>query len=141
MLMISGTKDPMMPYEGGKVAGKGGKVIGAEQTMALWQQLEHCTSANWTTPTDQKNDGTSLSILKLEGCNGNLELDKVSGAGHRWYGAGGSFILADKMFGQSSTNINVTSKIISFWDLDTSKPAQPSTKSHPLLDRLRSKKN
>jgi len=80
ILMINGTGDRTVPYEGGFIGGVGREVISVPKTFKLWRQYDHCDS-------EAKVDyRTSLKISRYTHCRDGSEvmLVSVKHGGHRW---------------------------------------------------------
>jgi polyhydroxybutyrate depolymerase len=91
MLAINGTADPLVPYGGGHVDGRGsgGDVISAPSAASLWRGLDGCPGAAVTSGLpDRAHDGTSVTIQSWSGCAAGaaVELYTVEGGGHTWPG-------------------------------------------------------
>ncbi len=81
--IVAGTKDPLVPYDGGGVGffGGRGQVLSAPATAALWAGYNGCsTEASLTKLTDV------IEVTTYAGCNAPVELYTVIGGTHDWYG-------------------------------------------------------
>lgn len=92
MLIINGTKDPLVPWAGGPIAGNptGGIVVSVDQTIELWKRLNRCNDkAPKERPLADKDpaDGTRTTELVWQGCKADLRLFRVEEGGHHWHGA------------------------------------------------------
>lgn len=91
VLMINGTVDPLMPYQGSFVArGRRGEVVCVSETIELWRKHNGCVSrANLEQLADNNpNDNTQVEISRYSGCRGGSEIMLVSikGGGRSWSG-------------------------------------------------------
>lgn len=84
VMAIHGTADPVVPFGGGPMVGRGGPsdIVGAPALAERWSTLDHCPGA----PVEDPNG------FQATGCAGGTEVVFVSidGAGHTWP-AGGAF--------------------------------------------------
>jgi polyhydroxybutyrate depolymerase len=85
VLAFHGTADRVVPYDGGLVASIGAvdgvSVPPAEEAMAAWADQNGCPD-----PVIEVV-GSDVSWLHWEGCDADVELYRVEGAGHVWPGA------------------------------------------------------
>lgn len=93
MLIIQGTKDPGIPYEGRKVPDpklNRGRVLGADDTVQMWVEHNGCRKEPATEhlpDTDPKDGCTVTRFTWSKGRNGTeVVLYKIDGGGHRWPG-------------------------------------------------------
>ena len=115
VMYIQGTKDPLVPYEGGAVkSSSGGDVYGHSEVLKLWAGVDHCdNSPVITNVPDNKGDGTS--IIKEEYTNPSNSVKVVgytiTNGGHTW--PGGTQYLPKFLIGPVSHNLNACEVI---WD-------------------------
>lgn len=88
LIYFHGTADPIVPFEGGKVAGspKGSvtaRVASANQNMADWANHNSCNP----TPTVNDLGDTARTIWSDCKNNANVDYYQVNGGGHTWPGA------------------------------------------------------
>jgi polyhydroxybutyrate depolymerase len=93
VLIIQGTKDPTLPYEGGKVPDQKlnrGRVLGADNTAKMWVEHNGCRKepAKEELPDKDPKDGCMVTRFTWsKGRNGTeVVLYKIDGGGHRWPG-------------------------------------------------------
>ncbi len=86
VLGIQGTEDATFPWDGG---GTGtAAVLGASETIDLWADINNCPdTAEVSHPTDNFDDGTTLSVWRYRPCDGDTEsiLIGVDGGVHGWW--------------------------------------------------------
>lgn len=91
MLIINGTKDPLVPWEGGPIAGNpnGGIVVSVDETIALWKKLNRCGDRpkSRQLPDQDPSDGTRTTEYIWD-CADKVELRllRVEEGGHYWHG-------------------------------------------------------
>ena len=110
VLMINGTEDPIVPWEGGVVQfdeQKLGKVLSPERTFDFWMRHNGCTDVELSMiPDFVPSDGTRIERRKAVGCRADtkVELFAVRGAGHTW--PSGWQYLPESMVGTISKDID-----------------------------------
>jgi polyhydroxybutyrate depolymerase len=122
VLIINGTEDPLVPYNGGDVSFlslKRGKVISVEDTVKFWVTQDGCPVAPQMEQLPHLNpaDTTSTTIEKYTGCRDGTEviLYKVNGGGHTW--PGGLQYLSENFIGKTSRDFSATETIWQFFKL------------------------
>jgi polyhydroxybutyrate depolymerase len=89
VLAFQGTADPLMPYFGGGVARRRGRVLSAERSIAFWATTSGCAAAPVTTDEpDRVTDGTRVRRTVYGACREGrvVELYTIEGGGHTWPG-------------------------------------------------------
>ena len=85
MLIIHGTNDPVVGYNGHSMAFGMTLGIGVDAIMDYWQNANVCTGvSSIDTLPDLKNDGLRF-IRYTYNCGTDLQLLKVVGGTHKWY--------------------------------------------------------
>ena len=122
VLIINGTEDPVVPFNGGDVSFlslKTGKVISVADTVKFWVSKDGCPAAPETEqlPHLNPNDSTSTIVERYTDCRDGTEvvLYKVNGGGHTW--PGGQQYMSEKLIGQTSRDFNATETIWQFFKL------------------------
>lgn len=93
VLMMVGTDDPLMPFEGGTVAYNRGEVLSAAQTAAFWRGINGCTdTAARTDLPDLADDGVRVMLDQYEDCTSGAPVwwYTLEGGGHGWPGTRGA---------------------------------------------------
>lgn len=106
VLVINGTDDPIVPYEGGQVVVLGqerGEVLGTEAYMQFLAGLNGCDSSPTITDLpDSEDDGTTVKIYDYTNCpSSKLQLYRIEGGGHTW--PGGIELLGEGLVGKTSS--------------------------------------
>jgi polyhydroxybutyrate depolymerase len=90
ILMIHGTSDGTVPYNGGAGTGtftKSNTFLSVPQALADWAARNKCSSGPTTTPvTPLVNDGKTVDKLAYAGCSAPTLLYRVNGGSHSWPG-------------------------------------------------------
>ena len=123
VLILHGTNDPMVPFDGGEVDyHDNGRIIGTEEAARRWVQCDHLTAqpTSGVLPDTDKNDGCTVSWKRWTGQKRGAEvvLFTIHGGGHTW--ASGPQFLPVALIGHVCRDIDATDVI---WDF---------FKKHPL---------
>ncbi|MGE4012687.1 MAG: PHB depolymerase family esterase, partial [Alphaproteobacteria bacterium] len=111
VLMMNGTADPLVPYDGGQVRfGRRtlGAVISTDATMALFARRNGCTAQPSTTDLPDVDPADQTRVVRLEwtGCRAPVVLYRIDGGGHTWPGR--AQYLPQFMVGKVSRDIDGT---------------------------------
>jgi polyhydroxybutyrate depolymerase len=125
VVMINGTSDPVVKYDGG--VGKNGRIqtISVEDTGKEWAKLNHCAEKPSHSKLPSKGKGgMETKVDTYDGCQANAQvvLYSVKGAGNTW--PGGEQYEVENSIGKTSDDLNANEVIWSF--LVTKKLAGPS---------------
>lgn len=93
-LLIAGTADPVIPYDGGDadLVDNKSALLSVEETVAIFAKAAHCGASKTTTefPHHDAGDDTRAYLEKFDGCKAPVELVRIDGGGHaipgRWKG-------------------------------------------------------
>jgi polyhydroxybutyrate depolymerase len=126
VLIINGTEDPLVPWEGGNVhLGRLelGQVLSVEDTVKFWLTNDKCSSPPIISQLPDKDpaDGTRVRAETYGGCQDGAEvvLYAVEGGGHTW--PGGLQYSSELIIGRTSRDFNASEVIWQFF------------KEHPIL--------
>ncbi|MCX6006361.1 MAG: dienelactone hydrolase family protein [Chloroflexi bacterium] len=122
VLIINGTEDPLVPYNGGDVSFlsiKRGTVISVADTVKFWVTRDGCPGAPQMEQLPHINpaDPTSTTVEKYTGCRDGTEvvLYRVNGGGHTW--PGGLQYMSERFIGKTSRDFSATETIWQFFKL------------------------
>lgn len=120
LLMMNGTDDPLLPYDGGMIVAYGierGKVISTEATIEHWLKQNECGlhSEKDLLPDTAQRDQTTVTRYNYTGCDSGvkIELYRIEGGGHTW--PGGRQYLREDRIGKTSRDINACNEIWKFF--------------------------
>ncbi|WP_245270646.1 alpha/beta hydrolase family esterase [Beijerinckia mobilis] len=117
LLMIAGTKDPFVPFQGGMANLPDNKIelLPVATTLALFGKAAGCGDSHTATllPNRDPNDGTRVTLEKFSGCKVPVELLRVDGGGHTIPGHRGAAIGLGASRGPHNNDIDATKQI---WD-------------------------
>lgn len=121
LVVINGTKNPVIPYDGGEsqlMNGTSMNVLSTEETMALWLKKNGCLyhAKEHLLPDEDTRDNTSISKYLYVGCKSDVQvmLYKVQGGGHTWPG-GRQYSKQDRV-GRTSRDIDASREIWTFFN-------------------------
>ena len=115
-LLIQGTADPLVPWQGGQVVGERGQVVSAAAAIQKWVGLDGCAGApTMSSLPDTAHDGTQVQITQYTGCQQQTEvaLYLVQNGGHTW--PGGKQYLPESIVGKASRQCDAGEVIWAFF--------------------------
>ncbi|MCB9233766.1 MAG: dienelactone hydrolase family protein [Bacteroidia bacterium] len=115
LIVLNGTKDPLVPYGGGVVKGKeGGEILSTDSTMVLWAKWNDWQPAGTEALPDQAADGCSVKVHTWKNSKGKTtqQLYEIVNGGHTW--PGGSQYLSERWVGIASQDIKACEVIWAF---------------------------
>lgn len=124
MLLVMGTEDDLVPYEGGELggglSGELGTMLSAVDSAAWWAEQSGCGAAR-RQDLEKVEDGTSIELRAWAACDGDVQVQlyTVDGGGHTWPGAKKS-----ALFGTTSREIDANEVLWAFFS-GFSLPAGP----------------
>jgi len=120
VLILNGTEDPLVPYQGGEVAlfrRPLGQVRSTEETYKFWAEVNGCQGpATITTEPDvDPEDETEVQRSALDDCSQGtrVELYTIFGGGHTW--PGGPQYLPEWVVGRVSRDLDASQVIWEFF--------------------------
>ncbi len=120
VLMINGTDDPLVPWEGGFVhffQKKLGKIISVPETIDFWVLRNGCSTDPEITlePDTDPEDGTRVrkSVYRQCADGAAVVLYEVKGGGHTW--PGGYQYLPEFLIGKTNRDLNASETIWNFF--------------------------
>lgn len=118
MLLMNGTEDPLVPYEGGPVSSSDneGVVLSTAATIEFWRLRAACDTQPTETTINELADDTSVRHERYAGCQGgaSLELYEVVGGGHTW--PGGPQYLSEERIGRVSQELDAAETIWAWFE-------------------------
>jgi len=119
VLMLQGTRDPLVPYHGGAVAFGRGKIIDTEEAARRWAALNGGREpVREPLPTDGKDRCGGLRTIYPGGRDGSeVTLVRLDGGGHTW--PGGAQYLPQLLIGRVCRDFDAT---VLIWDFFKTHP-------------------
>ena len=120
VLIIQGTDDPIVPWNGGDVIIFGkyvGRVVSINKTVEFWATYNNCTfQSKEYLPDLDPNDGTRVWVERYANKENNIEvvLYGIEGGGHTWPDGGRSF--PESVTGKMTHDINACEVIWDFFE-------------------------
>jgi polyhydroxybutyrate depolymerase len=116
VLVMNGTRDPLVPYHGGRVLRRG-ETIDTDEIIRMWVQHNRCVTPGVTVlmPDTDPDDGTRVRKTTYTGCAGGADvaLYAIEDGGHTW--PGGSQYLPRGIVGRVCRDIDATRVIWEFF--------------------------
>ena len=121
VLMMPGTADPLMPYEGGAVAAgwrDRGRTVSADRTLDFWREAMGCPGPPRTERFDPVRDETAVAITLYDRCRGGATVRRwtVEGGGHTWPGRGAGRAFRARLVGPTATEFSATRVVLDFFN-------------------------
>lgn len=122
IMIINGTADPIVPFDGGEVrlfdfSRSRGEIFSTAETVERFRRFNDCSATPGLVklPDSEPDDGTAVEIETYANCVDDTEviLVRVVGGGHTW--PGGQQYLSPKMVGIVSQEINASEMILDFF--------------------------
>ncbi len=121
IMILNGTADPLVPYEGGSIGfGRDdlGRVIPTDQVRRQWAESNHCEAepAEVWLPERSLADPTRVQLLSHTRCAGGRQvlLYRIEGGGHTW--PGGPQYLPVWLVGRVSQELDASQAIWEFFE-------------------------
>jgi polyhydroxybutyrate depolymerase len=121
ILIINGTEDPLVPYDGGEIRAlrRGlGTVRPTSEVLQFWAGYNHCEveAKRSQEPDRSPEDGTRIWRLEYDGCSSDTHviLYEIEGGGHTWPGA--NQYLPQFLIGRLSQDMLASEVIIDFFE-------------------------
>lgn len=115
VLVMNGTSDPLVPYNGGQIRvlrQDRGAILSTDDFIRFWVEKNGCNDRGKTRMLpDLKKDDTRIEVTRYDGCSspGSVVLYKINGGGHTW--PGGQQYLPKSVIGTVSRDINACDEI------------------------------
>lgn len=121
VLFIVGTKDPLVPYDGGPVSVLGrkrGVVYSADRSAAYWRNKNRCNAAvlEKALPDTVKTDETTARMQTWNCPSGSVGLVHVEGGGHTW--PGGDQYLPARFVGTTSRDFSASEMAFQWFGIE-----------------------
>jgi polyhydroxybutyrate depolymerase len=125
VLMMPGTGDPLVPWEGGEIGfrrgRKFGRVLSVPESMRFWAKQNQCPTSPLITyePDRDPKDGTRVRRETYGPCGHETEvlLYAIEGGGHTW--PGGDQYMPARIIGRTSRDADANEVIWDFFKRHT----------------------
>lgn len=139
ILVMNGTEDPLMPYQGGQVhfyQQQLGEVLSTDETVSLWAELNDCAPPPHSEllPDRAPFDGTRVRLVTHADCTEATQvlLYSIEGGGHTW--PGGAQYAPRLVIGRVSRDLAANQVIWDFFASSTRLAVAQSATPAPLID-------
>jgi polyhydroxybutyrate depolymerase len=117
VLMMNGTGDPIVPFEGGRVAaGAGGPILSTKASIASWVRLDRCGDPPVIAPLPPLTASDPTRVIRTDyspcAAGSEVVLYTIEGGGHAWPGR--VQYLPQRFIGRASQNLDATGTIADF---------------------------
>jgi polyhydroxybutyrate depolymerase len=115
VMLFQGTRDRLMPYDGGDLSWGRGRVLAAPRTAALFGRVNGCAMEPvWTVEADTVADGTRVRRASYGECRSGtgVVLFAIEGGGHTW--PGGPPV--GRAVGRVTRDLEATRAMLDFFD-------------------------
>lgn len=113
VMAVHGTADPVVPFDGGVMNGRGGTsdIISAPALAERWREMDRCPGPLVPEPAP----AGEVQELTAAGCAGNTEvtLVRINGGGHTW--PAGRFSLPADVVGPTSFAVDASAATAEFF--------------------------
>lgn len=113
VMAVHGTADPVVPYGGGMMNGRGGTsdIVSAPALAERWRAIDRCPGPLVSDPAATGE----IQEMTATGCAGNTEvvLVSINGGGHTW--PAGRFSLPTDVVGPTSFAVNASAATAEFF--------------------------
>jgi polyhydroxybutyrate depolymerase len=114
VMILQGTSDPLMPYDGGSVArARRGAIVSTDSVVARWVHADGLsrTPRIDSIPDRVPRDGCRVTVQRWDGVDDvvAVELWRLDGGGHTW--PGGPQYLPRRFIGNVCRDIDATQEI------------------------------
>lgn len=121
VLIINGTADPFVKWEGGTVKGSSGRVTSVAETVSSWVAANGCNAKPQieNLPDRFPDDGTTVRRESYSRCKNNAEvvLYAIEGGGHGWHGSTDERLNSRRsLMGNLSRELNSTEVVWDFFE-------------------------
>ncbi len=119
VLVINGTADPLVPYEGGHVRamfGLRGEIWSTERTISFWAEHNRCAAPPDVRALADRDNGDGSRVIEVAYARcaaGRVRLLRIEGGGHTW--PGGAQYLPVGWIGPTNRDIDASEVIWRFF--------------------------
>ncbi|HET6169698.1 MAG TPA: PHB depolymerase family esterase [Terracidiphilus sp.] len=119
MLVMNGTEDPLVPYDGGQLGFGGGRVLSTDATLSFLRKVNGCTEPAKLNrlPDINRNDGTNVVTSTWSNCSSAapVVLYRIEGGGHRIPTRGAGVPFAEVLLGKLNHDFEAADAMWSFF--------------------------
>ena len=122
MIAFLGTKDPLVPYDGGEIKAllglaKRGKVVSADALIGFWAAHNGCDPEPVVVEVADRapKDGSHIVLDAYAACDagGDVDFYHVEGGGHTW--PGGKQYMTHHLVGKTNRDVSASELMWAFF--------------------------
>ena len=121
VMVVHGTDDPLVPFEGGRMAGRGGirTILPVSRFVELWLGIDGCPPEGTERRLPDKGEDMTVTVAGWTGCDRDttVVLYTVIGGGHAW--PGGAQYLPQEFIGRTTEQFDASA---ASWDFFRAHP-------------------
>jgi polyhydroxybutyrate depolymerase len=118
-LLMNGTADPFVPFDGGQVVLRGGVVLSTDQTVSFLRKTNGCADRAQVAelPDIDRNDDSSVIVTSWSHCSSTapVVLYRIEGGGHRIPNPDAGVSALDLVLGRMNHDFDAAEAIWSFF--------------------------
>ena len=117
VLEIHGTADPLVPFTGGVMVGRGGSstIVSFDEMITRWRTANGCSGTPTTVRLPDNGDGTHVTRTTWTSCRDHTAVSSVvvTNGGHTW--PGGLQYMPERVIGATTTQFDASEAIWGFF--------------------------
>lgn len=121
VMAVHGTDDPLVPFEGGRMTGRGGTstILPVSRVVELWRGINGCPPDGTERTLPDKGEDMTVTVAGWTGCDRDtaVVLYTVIGGGHAW--PGGAQYLPERVIGRTTEQFDASA---ASWDFFRTHP-------------------
>ena len=129
VLMINGTADPLVHFEGGPVARRNGRSEPIQKVVDFWRNVDHCQDMESTTKLEDRDPNDDSTVTKTWCTSADQKNEvinyTVTGGGHTW--PGGPQYFPKALVGPVNRDFNASEVIVDFFSRHGGAEAGPTS--------------
>ncbi|MFI1168601.1 alpha/beta hydrolase family esterase [Streptomyces sp. NPDC020801] len=110
VMVVNGTEDPLVPYDGGPsgVGGSQAALLSVADTVTKWRTIDGCTGDRVRSLPPVAGDRTATSVADAVSCRGETQVEvyMVTHGGHTW--PGGNQYLPVSLVGRTTSQFDAS---------------------------------
>jgi polyhydroxybutyrate depolymerase len=118
VLQTHGTADPVVPFGGGAMTGRGGdsNIVSAPALVERWRQVDGCRDIPAQDVLPDTGDGTVTTRFTSSACSAGTTVEsiRIDGGGHTWPNA--PVFLSEQMVGATTHSFDASEASWQFFD-------------------------
>jgi len=118
MLLMMGTADPFVPYDGGPMSGDVTPIVSTDTLVWFWKHNNGCltTIPGYDLPNTDTTDNSTVTFFEYTDCecNSDVHLYRINNGGHTWPGV--EIESWEPTGGETNEDIHASMELWSFFD-------------------------